>query len=489
MARQVIWQPQPGPQSLLLSCPCDEVFFGGARGGGKTDGAIGVVLQHERTWGVDAHMIWFRRTGPELEGALLRMHEIFPQLGADYSVQARTWTFPSGATLKLRFLDRDQHADKYQGHEYTLIIFDELGNWPTAKPVDKLRGTLRSARGVRCQIVATGNPGGPGHGWVKARFVDAGDPLTPLVETFTHPTTGATVTSSRVYIPSKLEDNAYLRDDTRYIAQLHQSGPPHLVRAWLTGDWAAKLEGEALKIAWFKRYTEPPDTFDAIVQSWDTAETDGKRSAWSVCITAGILGRRIYLLDVGRWRLLYPDLRRRHRSYAEQTVWAGKAYAPVQVSVVERKSSGVQLVQDADADDTWPPACTVVGWDVEPRVSKDARLYNQAAPVEAGLVYLPEHAPWLAALEDELGLAPFSPFKDQADAFSQLLKYVRERFSGFVYRHATDTRDYESAGADVAAWSAAARGAGPPPAPPLPDADKVQAAELWGNLAGFYGDR
>lgn len=367
----------------------------------------------------------------------------------------------------------------------TLAIFDEVGNWPDPRPVDKLRGTLRSPKGVRCQIVATGNPGGPGHGWVKARYVDAGPALTPITDTFAHPQTGALVQTTRVYIPSRLEDNAYLRDDPRYIAQLHQAGPPHLVRAWLTGDWAAKLDGEAIKLSWFRRYVEAPDTFDAIVQSWDTAETDGKKSAWSVCITAGVLDRRIYILDVGRWRLLYPDLRRRHRSMAEQTTWAGKALPPVSVSVVERKSSGVQLVQDAAVDADWPAACTVIGWDVEPRVGKDARLYNQAAPVEAGLVYLPEHAPWLAAFEDEIGLAPFSPYKDQADAFSQLLKYVRERFAGFVYRYATDTASVESEPADVAAWAAAA--ATSTPAPAGVDRVQVQADRLWDGFAGILG--
>jgi hypothetical protein len=32
------WQPQRGPKTALLACPVFEVFFGGARGGGKTDG-------------------------------------------------------------------------------------------------------------------------------------------------------------------------------------------------------------------------------------------------------------------------------------------------------------------------------------------------------------------------------------------------------------------------------------------------------------------
>ena len=29
------WEPQKGPQTALLACPVFEVFFGGARGGGR----------------------------------------------------------------------------------------------------------------------------------------------------------------------------------------------------------------------------------------------------------------------------------------------------------------------------------------------------------------------------------------------------------------------------------------------------------------------
>ena len=38
IAYTIGWGPQKGPQTALLACPVFEVFFGGARGGGKTDG-------------------------------------------------------------------------------------------------------------------------------------------------------------------------------------------------------------------------------------------------------------------------------------------------------------------------------------------------------------------------------------------------------------------------------------------------------------------
>jgi hypothetical protein len=35
------WRPQAGPQKALVDCPLKEIFFGGTRGGGKTDGVLG----------------------------------------------------------------------------------------------------------------------------------------------------------------------------------------------------------------------------------------------------------------------------------------------------------------------------------------------------------------------------------------------------------------------------------------------------------------
>jgi len=45
--------------------------------------------------------------------------------------------------------------------------------------------------------------------------------------------------------------------------------------------------------------------------------------------------------------------------------------------------------------------------------------------VEAGRVQLPEKAPWLNLFIDELSLFPNSKYKDQADALSQALFFLR----------------------------------------------------------------
>lgn len=220
--------PQPGPQALLVSCPCDDILYGGARGGGKSYGILIDWCAHESRWGKYARGILFRRTFPELEDMQVKAMEIFTAVGGRYFASPRTWVFPSGATLKMRYLDRDADAANYQGHEYNWMGFDEAGSWPSPAPLDMLRACLRSAHGVSHRLVHSCNPGGVGHNWVKGRYIDPAPALTPFkMDGFT-----------RVFIPAKVQDNRKLmQNDPGYIDRLRQTGAEWLVKAWLEGDW------------------------------------------------------------------------------------------------------------------------------------------------------------------------------------------------------------------------------------------------------------
>jgi hypothetical protein len=98
------------------------VLFGGARGGGKSDALLGDWVAHAGRAKGKAGGVIFRRTMPELEELIARSHELYHELGAGWSAGRKTWVFPCGATLKMRWLDRDQDADHYQGHQYCVGI-------------------------------------------------------------------------------------------------------------------------------------------------------------------------------------------------------------------------------------------------------------------------------------------------------------------------------------------------------------------------------
>ena len=237
----VLWSPQEGPQRALLECPIFEVFYGGARGGGKTESSIGDWLQHSSTYGEEAIGIFVRRKFKQLAEVIARTKQIFPKIGARYNEQKAEWRMANGARLKFVYLERDSDAEEYQGHNYTRVYVEEVTNFPSPSPIDKLRATLRSGSGVPVGMRLTGNPGGPGHNWVKKRYIDpCKTGFQVITEECDIEIEGEVqkVSLQRVFIPSKLGDNVLLmRNDPTYVLRLRQSGSEALVKAWLEGNW------------------------------------------------------------------------------------------------------------------------------------------------------------------------------------------------------------------------------------------------------------
>lgn len=228
----IVWRPQPGPQTHLLTCPVFEVFYGGARGGGKTDGMLGEWVAHAHRYGDKASGLMVRRTRTELSDTIERSRQLYSLIGAKFHEQDKLWRFPNGARLRFAYLERDADAEAYQGHNYTRVYVEEIGNFPSEKPVMKLMATLRSGVGVPCRFRATGNPGGPGHHWVKARYIDPAPRGYQIIR-------DDRSKMERVYIPARVSDNRALMDsDPLYIERLRMSGNDALVKAWLEGDWS-----------------------------------------------------------------------------------------------------------------------------------------------------------------------------------------------------------------------------------------------------------
>jgi hypothetical protein len=230
--RRLIWRPQPGPQEAFVTCPVFEVFFGGARGGGKTDAVLGEWAIHAGRHGQHAIGLMVRRTHKQLKETIERAREIYVPLGFRFTGNpANECIAPNGARLTFAYLDQDADAENYQGNSYTRVYVEEIGNFPSPKPIFKLMATLRSAHGVPCRFRATGNPGGPGHHWTKARYIDPAPLGWKLIP-------GDREGHDRIYIPSRVTDNRILlANDPGYVDRLYLTGNKALVRAWLEGDW------------------------------------------------------------------------------------------------------------------------------------------------------------------------------------------------------------------------------------------------------------
>jgi predicted phage terminase large subunit-like protein len=177
----------------------------------------------------------------------------------------------------------------------------------------------------------------------------------------------------------------------------------------------APPEGNLVKTDWFERYDETPSVgdFEVIVQSWDTAVETGDSNDYTVCQTWGINGDRLFLLDVDRRRLPYPDLRK--RMLAQQHRYGAK------LVIIEEAGSGKSLLQDIRSQGLHFFRGLI------PAQDKITRLAQQSAKIEARMVFLPNKAPWLEAFENELIAFPNGKHDDQVDALSQFLRALDYR--------------------------------------------------------------
>ncbi len=171
-------------------------------------------------------------------------------------------------------------------------------------------------------------------------------------------------------------------------------------------------EGEIIKSAWLKRYALLPEKVLRRVQSWDTGIKAGMHNDASACATFAESTDGYYLLDMQVMRCEYPDLKRNFLRLAEN--WQPDAI------LIEDKASGQQLLQDMRRETKLP----IIG--ILPRKDKLTRFIGASSLIEAGRLYLPQQAPWLAEFERELYAFPASEHDDQMDALSQFLTWIRD---------------------------------------------------------------
>lgn len=256
----VVWEPQP-KQVRFMERPEYECLYGGAAGGGKSDALLIEALRQVHIPHYKA--IIFRKTFPQLteliDRSLMLYKLAFPK--AQYNESKHLWKFPSGAKIYFGSMQYAKNKTNYQGKRYDFIGFDELThftweeysymfsrNRPSKNPKSKLK--------TRVYMRASTNPGGIGHGWVKARFIDAAPPETTIVEELEVPDPDGNIIrmkKDRIFIPATIFDNkALLEEDPGYLGSLAMM-PEKERNALLYGDWDT-FEGQ-----YFTEFRATPD--------------------------------------------------------------------------------------------------------------------------------------------------------------------------------------------------------------------------------------
>lgn len=271
----VVWRALPGSQALVMCCPAQIIFNDGTRGPGKTDSQLMLFRKNVgRGYGAAWRGVIFDREYKNLDDMVQKSKRWFPKFGDGarwYSSKSDyKWVWPMGEELLFRQMKREGDYWNYHGQEFPFIGWNELTKQPSAVLFDAMMSCNRSSfipelhapidpeTGQRIPlpplplvVSITTNPFGPGHGWVKRRFVDPAPPGIPVatkIEVFNPRTQKREeIIKYQVRIFGSYKENIYL--DPQYIATLEAITDENRRKAWLYGDWDI-VAGGAFEDVW-----------------------------------------------------------------------------------------------------------------------------------------------------------------------------------------------------------------------------------------------
>lgn len=315
-------------QKAFLDATAAEVLFGGAAGGGKSYAQIIDAFLYALRYPKSKQLI-LRRTFPELERSLIRTAlEIYPQGLYKYNAGKHHMEIKNGSLIEFGYCDNPNDVYKYQSAEYDVIRFDELTHF-TEDMYIYLISRCRGANEFPKQIKSSTNPGGVGHTFVKARFIDIG----PAGEVHETPT------GTRVFIPAKVTENKFLMEaDPGYIKRLENLNEADK-KALLFGEWDifdgqyfAEFDRATHVIQPFempshwRRYFVMDYGLDMLAGYWIAVDTQGKAYVYREIYHSGlIVSDAIALIKANTQEDIYqyiapPDLWNRKSDTGKSTI-------------------------------------------------------------------------------------------------------------------------------------------------------------------------
>src|SRR5262249_27868014 len=202
---RVAWSPRGNlAQMRLLKCQVFEIFFGGARGGGKTDGVLGEFGAHASRYGKDAIGLMVRRTRAGLVETIERSREIYGPLGWKLNETEKMWRAPDGARLRFAYLEARCRCRYVPGPQLHASLCRGGREFPEPRPSVEINGHAALRRGRASRFTCHRKSG-------RSR---------------------ASMGEGALYRSGAVE---------AYKQRLRASGSKELVRAWLDGDWSVAM--------------------------------------------------------------------------------------------------------------------------------------------------------------------------------------------------------------------------------------------------------
>lgn len=328
-------------QAEFLRLDCDEALFGGAVGGGKTEALLMWLSEGVTVPGYSA--LFLRRFDKDYthstDSPIERSKELYKPLGG--TLRGQTWRFPTegrDAMIEFGHMNNEETKERYRGAAYHRAAWDELTQFSETQ-YEFLWSRMRrhATFPIKCGFRCASNPGGPGHRWVRTRFVtrEAEAAIAELgPKDLSPPGMVFWTEEGRAFVPSRVCDNPTLHIE-EYIKSLKRQLSPVLLARLLNGDWSV-IENAQIKPEWIREYSVTGNTLRAlrsdgkVLQATNSAhcrrfatvdtagtskqkakESKGKPPSWSVCAIWDYWQehRLLFLRHVWRDRVEWSDLK------------------------------------------------------------------------------------------------------------------------------------------------------------------------------------
>jgi predicted phage terminase large subunit-like protein len=275
-------------QSAFLALTCEDAFYGGAAGGGKSEALLMAALQYVDMPNYNAVIIRKSYADLSLPGAIMdRARQYLSPWTESKEIRwidkLKTFIFPSGARLSFGFLDSEGDKFKFQGAEFQFIGVDETSQ------ISETNFLYMFSR-LRKKVGNT----------VPLRFRSASNPSSEAMWLYNRYISPEKPDRAKIFIPSGIDDNPFLNKEEykKTLENLDAVTREQL----LNGSWTIKQEGGLFKPDWWKFVDIVPARVK-FVRAWDLASSDpaiNKRADYTVGCKVGRLKPRYFLDDIKR---------------------------------------------------------------------------------------------------------------------------------------------------------------------------------------------
>jgi len=235
-------------QQLAIDTRAKHTLYCGSRKAGKTYAQImcfiKMAMEH---WHHPIRGIILDKYYPNLDDIIAKSKLIIPDCDPHAVYIKNQWRLSNGTVLLFRHAPDLDAVEKYLGHSYQFIGFNELSKWKDAELYDRMCATLESMKGLQAKAFSTTNPFGRGKNWIKKRFINV---------PYGHVQTDDGTT--RVAIFGSFVENTLLTNEAINDVRASCRNNPELAKAWIDGSWD-NVVGGAFDFLWDKEIHVLPE--------------------------------------------------------------------------------------------------------------------------------------------------------------------------------------------------------------------------------------